>query len=302
MKKAFLLSVLCVLPLVVSAFTIPAKPVSRVSDFANMMSAEERSKLEEQVKTIEAETSVEIAVVTVPSLDGVPVESFAQDLFTQWGIGKKETNNGLLILVSLADRTTRIQTGYGVEALVTDIEASYIQRDLMTPAFRQERYYDGLSAAVGAVGQAVAGEFEVPTEKNQSSIWNLGPFLFFIPLIILQMLSSLFFFMAKSKSVWFGGVSGLVLGGVLSIFASALVSPLAIILVFGLFGFALDTLVSHLYSKGGGFKDFIDKARSRHGGGGGMWGGMGGGSSSGGSSFGGFSGGSSGGGGASGRW
>ncbi len=304
MKRTFLWS-LFFFPLCALAFTIPEKPISRVSDFASMLSVEERSKLEEQVKTVEQETSVEIAVVTVPSLDGVPVESVAQDLFTKWGIGKKETNNGLLILVSLGDRVTRIQTGYGVEALVTDIEASSIQRDLMTPAFREGRYYDGLSLAVGAVGQAVAGEFEVSAQQDTASSpvsMDFMQFLFILVVVGLQIFGSILTFMAKTKSVWFGGIFGLVFGGILSAFVSAFVSPLFLILGLGLFGFLFDALVSHLYGRGAGFKDFVDKVRTQQSRGG-MWGGMGGGSSSGGGGgFGGFSGGSSGGGGASGRW
>ena len=126
------------------AFDIPERPQSFVNDYANILSVADKTSLETKISDFEKQTSNEIAVVIIPSLDGDTVENVAQNIFTKWGIGKKDKNNGVLILIAMTERKTRIHTGYGVEVDLTDLATSYIQSEILTPAFRQNNYYAGI--------------------------------------------------------------------------------------------------------------------------------------------------------------
>ena len=91
--KRFLI-LLLLLPTILLAFTVPTKPTGFVQDYAKMLSAEQISALELKLENFERQTTNEIAVVTISSLDGDIIENVAQNIFTKWGIGKKDKNNG----------------------------------------------------------------------------------------------------------------------------------------------------------------------------------------------------------------
>src|SRR5690348_6254590 len=179
------------LPVAVHSFTVPQKPAGSVEDYANMLTSDQVSMLEARLEAFTASTTDQIAVVAIPSLDGDTIENVAQNIFTQWGIGQKDKNNGVLLLISLADRQTRIQTGYGVEGDLTDVAASYIQRDIMTPAFRQGDYYGGIDGAVNAIETSLSGSDIVPASYSSDSSNNSGigwQFIFVIVFIGFQWL------------------------------------------------------------------------------------------------------------------
>ena len=288
MKKYFALVSLFCLPLFVMAFTVPEKPTGFVQDYAKLMTVEQVSILEAKLENFEKSTTNEIAVVTIQSLEGDMIENVAQQIFTKWGIGKKDRNNGVLLLVSLEDRQTRIHTGYGVEGDLTDIGTSYIQKDIITPAFREGDYFGGINGAVDKMIEALGGNNIVPEDYSQTGEEIDWRFVF-IPLIIfIQWMGAI---LSRSKSWWAGGVIGAVIGAVGFILFSLWVGILMVV-VFGLLGLLFDYFVSKSYAKyksGGGNPPWFM-------GGGGFGGGHGGGG------FGGFGGGMSGGGGASGRW
>ncbi len=279
MKRILILFLL--LPSLALAFTVPTRPTGFVQDYAKMLSPDQVNQLETKLEAYEKQSTNEIAVVTVPSLDGEPIENLAQEIFTHWGIGKKDKNNGVLLLISLSDRKTRIQTGYGVEGELTDVGTSYIQSDVIAPAFRQGDYYGGINGAVDQMISALGGNEIVPQDYNNNSTDYLG-IIFFVVVIFLRLFLAPL--LGRTKSWWFGGVLGGVIGIALWWFvAFSLWAVLALILI-------------------GLFLDFIfSKNYKRYSGPGGWWGGFGGGSGGGGG-FGGFGGGMSGGGGSSGGW
>src|SRR3989344_5115848 len=129
MRKFWLIFAL-VFPFSAMAFAVPAKPVSFVNDYAGILTSEQKTALETKITAFEKSTTNEIAVVTIPSLDGDTIENAAQDIFTRWGIGKKEKSNGVLLLISSADRQTRIHTGYGVEGDLTHLGTHYIHDEV----------------------------------------------------------------------------------------------------------------------------------------------------------------------------
>src|SRR6185295_16176706 len=110
-----------------------------------------KQSLEQQLSEFEHSTSNEIAVVTVPSLEGDTIEDYAVRLFKEWGIGKKGKDNGILILVAPNERKVRMEVGYGLEPQLTDGMAGQIIRENMTPYFRQAQYGQGIIAAIEAI-------------------------------------------------------------------------------------------------------------------------------------------------------
>lgn len=269
-------------------------PVGYVNDFAGLFSDAFRQELEEDLKNFEQETGAEIAVVTVETLGETYLEDYAVRLFEQWGIGKKDRDNGLLLLIAKNERQIRIEVGYGLEPVVTDAAAGRIIRDQISPSFKAGDYEKGVRQGTEVIKSSVrGGPQEVPTGGHQTTAKPFLPFAIF-GVVFLSYLSA---FWARSKRVWPGGV----VGGLAGVFLGKVMGgplPLWLGLGFGVFGFFLDLILSRNYrrlQKTGKPTDFW---RSR----GGFFSGGSGSSSGGGGGFGGFSGGSSGGGGASGGW
>ncbi len=188
------------------AFEIPTKPQNFVSDYAQILKPEEKNALEQKISNFEKKTTAEIAVVIIPSLNGDVIENVAQNIFTKWGIGKKDKNNGVLVLVAFTERQMRIQTGYGVEGDLTDIQTKRIQDQIMRPAFRAGNYSLGINGAVDKIIEALNGNeisFAEYPKKNNFKV-NLE-FLFIVGFILLQWLGAM---LGRSKSWWGGGFSG----------------------------------------------------------------------------------------------
>jgi uncharacterized protein len=116
----------------------------RVHDFANLLSPEQREQLEAITRDVEQKTTAQIAVVTVQSLDGQTVEAYANELFNNWGIGRREHNNGVLFLIAPNERRMRFEVGYGVEPLLTDSLCGEIRDKQVIPRFKQGNYAAGI--------------------------------------------------------------------------------------------------------------------------------------------------------------
>ncbi len=232
-------------------------------------------------------------MVTVNSLEGTYIEDYAVRLFEQWGIGKKEEDNGLLILIAKEDREFKIEVGYGLEPIITDGRAGRILREEMTPSFKEGDYDRGVELAIAKIqeyirsGEPPPVEQEIGIEKGLNAIH-----LFFLFLLILIVYVSSF--LSRSKSFWAGGISGGVLGIILGIIVKSLLASVFAVIGLGLIGLLLDFILSKNYK--------ALKKRKKKTGFFSSWGGFSSGGGFGGGGFGGFSGGSSGGGGARGGW
>lgn len=112
-------------------------------------------------------TTAEMAAVVVEDIDGADIDSYANDLYNLWGLGKKDNNNGVLLLVALNPRKAVIRTGPGVEGVLTDAACGRILRDDMFPAFRKSDYDGGLTAAINAIA-ARLGDPEAAAEIRSS--------------------------------------------------------------------------------------------------------------------------------------
>lgn len=120
-----------------------------LSDQSGKIGKVATAKVDSMISDIWRKTTAEVIVVVVDSITGeTDVDTFATELYELWGIGKKDNDNGLLVFVSLLDRAVVIRTGYGMEGIVTDLEAGRIIRNDMFPLFRQNDYEGGLIAGL----------------------------------------------------------------------------------------------------------------------------------------------------------
>jgi|TARA_Y100000310_G_scaffold186269_1_gene186373 uncharacterized protein len=161
MKVKFTILIVSLLLIsLVSAVEYP-KLTDFVTDNADLISIEYEQKIIEIAKQIEQETTAEIAVVTVKSLEGLTKEQYALELFEQAGIGKKDTDNGLLILVAIDERAYRVEVGYGLEGLIPDSSKVLIGTSVLEPNFKQDEFGKGIYESLVVIQDVLVGEGEI---------------------------------------------------------------------------------------------------------------------------------------------
>lgn len=198
MSRKYIYLPVTVLLIILSAFPvqaqdIPDKPVPQrlVNDFAGMLSKQEVNALEKKLVAFNDSTSTQIAVVTVPTLDGYDIADYAQRLAEKWGIGQKGRDNGVLVLVKPKTNDSNgevfIAQGYGLEGAIPDIIAGQIIDNEIVPAFRNGDYYGGLDRATSTLMSLARGEFtaEEYGQRAQGGAKKKSPGIFVIILIII---------------------------------------------------------------------------------------------------------------------
>jgi uncharacterized protein len=130
-----------------------------VHDEAHVLSSTDISQLEYVLKAERDSTSNQIAVLIIDSLDGDDIDAYSNRVFNKWKLGVEKKDNGLLFLISIKDRQMRIEPGAGLEGVMTDLQASRINRNQVAPFFKQQDYAGGIKAAVVAIIQTVKGEY-----------------------------------------------------------------------------------------------------------------------------------------------
>lgn len=133
------------------------RPQGYVSDFAEVLNADPASKaeLERYLAAVEQSTQSQIAIVTIRSLEGDPIEDAANSLFRKWGVGSKKNSQGALLLLSIEDRRSRLEVGYGLEGILPDgFDGSVLRA--MRPGLREGRYGEALLDAAHAIGNQIA--------------------------------------------------------------------------------------------------------------------------------------------------
>jgi uncharacterized protein len=176
-----------------------------VNDFENIIDNDE--ELNNKLIQFEKDSTVEIVVVTTDSFQGSTIEDYSNKLFEEWKIGKKDIDNGLLIVVSNKERQSRIEVGYGLEGTLPDALTGRIQDQFMIPSFKEGKYSDGINSGVDTLigyikeDPTVISSIKSDSNKN-SSLIDVGIYILIIG----------FYLMAGSKSWWLGGVFGFVIG------------------------------------------------------------------------------------------
>ena len=143
-------------------------PRGYVSDFAGVFATNDLVLLNGFLKQLEDQTTAEIAVVTVKTLDGGEISDFANRLFNQWGIGQKKKDNGVLLIAAIDDRKVWIEVGYGLEGAIPDARAGRVLDEQVVPEFREGRHASGLTRGA----QALAG---IAAAESGVTLTNLPP-------------------------------------------------------------------------------------------------------------------------------
>ena len=195
--KRLLLSVL-MLTLVANAFaqahmqdddivSVPSKP-RLVNDFAGMMSVSEQNLLENKLVNYYDTTSTQIAVVIIETLGNYPVEEYGIRLARKWGIGNKEKDNGILILIAKQERKFDIETGYRIGQYISDIDANRILRNTLTPNFKAGNYYQGLDEATDQMITLLSGGFINDDSDDEMPVWVIV-FIIFVVILLMIIIS-----------------------------------------------------------------------------------------------------------------
>jgi uncharacterized protein len=152
---------------VFSAQTLPPPPVKFIVDDAKVLTPQQLSEINEILANIEKETSCQVVVAIYNSLpEGEVLEEYANRLFRSWGIGQKQKNNGLLLLIFINDRKLRIEVGYGLEGVIPDAIARRIIGSDIAPFFKTGDYARGIKNGIRSISLAIKGEYR--PEKNNS--------------------------------------------------------------------------------------------------------------------------------------
>ncbi len=129
------------------------------NDFTNTISSSQISQLSQELKKFDDATSNQIILLIIPTLDGYPLEMYANEIAEKNKIGTKENDNGILFLVVKNDRKMRIEVGYGLEGALPDALASSIIRNEVAPYFKRDDYTSGVIAGLSAIISATKGEY-----------------------------------------------------------------------------------------------------------------------------------------------
>ncbi|MBN1298813.1 MAG: TPM domain-containing protein [Actinobacteria bacterium] len=160
-----------------------------VNDYTQTLSADTIRKTESLVTELRQQTSCELAIVMINDLEGMTIEKYASGLFSAWGIGKKESDNGVLLLVALKEKKLRIEVGYGLEETVTDLKAKDIIENIIAPEFKANDYDGGIYNGATAIANIIYeknGIAAVAYEENSKNRQNNEPVAFpYITLIVI---------------------------------------------------------------------------------------------------------------------
>lgn len=285
MLRALLLAVVA-LGSAAPAAALEVPPLTgRIVDAARLLPADLAASLSADLAGHAARTGNQVTLLTLPSLEGEPLEEFSHRVATAWKLGQKGTDNGVLILVVPNDRKVRIEVGYGLEGTLTDLKSSRIIREEIVPRLRNGDFPGGIAAGVKAILGTIEGTYSPPERKTVQGGKTSALNIFYLAVVVGILTAA---FIGRH---WKGGSIGGAMAFVLGLSSGWLLAIAAAVIVL------IVTLVLAGLSGGGG--------RSSSPGLGGGWGGGSFGGFSGGGGFGGgFSGGggSFGGGGASGSW
>ena len=150
-RLLLLLCLVLLLPVAAAAVQVPARPPARVTDLAGILSIDQRQAIDDRLAAFERETTSQVAVLTIPSLEGEPIESFSHRIATTWKLGRAGIDNGVLLLIAVQDRRARIEVGYGLEPVLPDGLAGAIIRESLAPYFRRGDYAGGINAALDRI-------------------------------------------------------------------------------------------------------------------------------------------------------
>lgn len=168
-----------------------------VNDYAGVLSSSEESQISQILSSLENSTSAQVALLTVADLQGYGIDTFSLKTAEAWGLGQKDRDNGILVLLSMDEKKVKIEVGYGLEGDMTDIKSGYIIRNIIIPEFKKGQFGEGLYKGVSAISGIITDTSEI-SEKDLRAYEDQpvrsrsrGIPLQFIVFIIIFLISSL---------------------------------------------------------------------------------------------------------------
>lgn len=140
-----------------------------VVDLAGVLPPATVEQLNQDLRAHEAKTSDQVVVLIIPSLEGEPLFDFSHRVATTWKLGRKGTDNGVLLLVAIRERKVRLEVGYGLEGVLTDARSAQIIRNEIVPRFRTGEFSGGISAGVHAILSSIEGTYHAPERQTVTS-------------------------------------------------------------------------------------------------------------------------------------
>ena len=210
------LALIALMAVIVATAQIPPRPKTAddlVYDYAHVIDTTDYKVIRDSLRNLYMYNKTQVVVLTVESLDGMEIEDFCQQVFQEWGIGDKETNNGVLIVIKPKTEASRgqvrIHTGYGAEGALPDLLCKKIETDSMIPAFKENNYGLAVRKAVSLIVPSMKGEYpsdiatflkEKEAEKERNSL--IAVIVYVILYVLLCGLIWYFFFM-PTNSDWY---------------------------------------------------------------------------------------------------
>ncbi|MBR2146899.1 MAG: TPM domain-containing protein [Muribaculaceae bacterium] len=210
------LALIALMAVIVATAQIPPRPKTAddlVYDYAHVIDTTDYKVIRDSLRNLYMYNKTQVVVLTVESLDGMEIEDFCQQVFQEWGIGDKETNNGVLIVIKPKTEASRgqvrIHTGYGAEGALPDLLCKKIETDSMIPAFKENNYGLAVCKAVSLIVPSMKGEYpsdiatflkEKEAEKERNSL--IAVIVYVILYVLLCGLIWYFFFM-PTNSDWY---------------------------------------------------------------------------------------------------
>ncbi len=200
----------------------PAAPDGYIYDGAGLINEADKLKLSKLLTILQDKTTAQVAVATVVSIQPETIESYAANLFSQWGVGQRNKNNGVLFLIARDDKELRIEVGYGLEGALPDIICKSIISNIVVPEFKNSNFSGGISKGVSAIVSLIAKEYNVAITGDEQTILNRvgassqeSEIIWLLLLFILVIFIFSFIYNGSSGSggyrgggYWYGGSSG----------------------------------------------------------------------------------------------
>jgi len=264
---------------------VPVPPLqTRVTDLTATLSQDQRAALERRLAALETGKGSQVAILIVPTVQPEAIEQYSIRVFDEWKLGRKNVDDGVLLLVAKNDRKLRIEVGRGLEGAIPDAYAKRIIDEEITPRFRQGDFYGGITAGVDRIVKLVEGEPMPPPQRRPAAPrTGFDPQLLFIGFILVTVIANVL------HALLGRGLGSGVVGVAAAIIVYAVAGYLALAAIVGLVVFVISLFMGSGAGHRGGWSS------------GSGWSSGGGFSSGGGGGFSGGGGGSSGGG-ASGSW
>lgn len=175
--KRFLILIFNLLIIFGLQASIPQKTDKLVNDYAGVVPSTQKEAMEIRLDSLSRQTGNQIVVLVVTTLDGYEISDYALQIGREWGVGQKDNNNGLVMVVKVKNETkgqAYIATGYGLEGALPDATCKHIVDNEMIPHFKNNDYAGGIEAALDVIVPIVKGEYTSEEYEKKNDDWGAG--------------------------------------------------------------------------------------------------------------------------------